>query len=210
MKREKYLVRRGLMLQGVLLVVSLIFLLSMSGWWAFAFSLALIAGVCMYALNEGAYLGDKAVAMQKLIDKQQAEGREIAPERYNEVYDWRVGVRAYIYTVLPFLVIAIVNYILYLSWPEDTLNTMDLIVTILFMPYVQLFSPWIETIDTAIVRLCYIPASLIVPAFVLIGYLRGPVYYERTMKDMMKGSKKKRRRLRVTPKPRKDRNQPEI
>lgn len=210
MKREKYLVRRGLMLQGVLLVVSLIFLLSMSGWWAFAFSLALIAGVCMYALNEGAYLGDKAVAMQKLIDKQQAEGRGIAPERYNEVYDWRVGVRAYIYTVLPFLVIAIVNYILYLSWPEDTLNTMDLIVTILFMPYVQLFSPWIETIDTAIVRLCYIPASLIVPAFVLIGYLRGPVYYERKMKEMMKGSKKKRRRLRVTPKPRKDRNQPEI
>ena len=210
MKREKYLVRRGLMLQGVLLVVSLIFLLSMSGWWAFAFSLALIAGVCMYALNEGAYLGDKAVAMQKLIDKQQAEGREIAPERYNEVYDWRVGVRAYIYTVLPFLVIAIVNYILDLSWPEDTLNTMDLIVTILFMPYVQLFSPWIETIDTAIVRLCYIPASLIVPAFVLIGYLRGPVYYERKMKEMMKGSKKKRRRLRVTPKPRKDRNQPEI
>ena len=210
MKREKYLVRRGLMLQGVLLVVSLIFLLSMSGWWAFAFSLALIAGVCMYALNEGAYLGDKAVAMQKLIDKQQAEGREIAPERYNEVYDWRVGVRAYIYTVLPFLVIAIVNYILDLSWPEDTLNTMDLIVTILFMPYVQLFSPWIETIDTAIVRLCYIPASLIVPAFVLIGYLRGPVYYERKMKEMMKGSKKKRRRLRVTPKPGKDRNQQEI
>ena len=210
MKREKYLVRRGLMLQGVLLVVSLIFLLSMSGWWAFAFSLALIAGVCMYALNEGAYLGDKAVAMQKLIDKQQAEGREIAPERYNEVYDWRVGVRAYMYTVLPFLVIGIVNYILYLSLPEDTLNTMDLIVTILFMPYVQLFSPWIETIDTAIVRLCYIPASLIVPAFVLIGYLRGPVYYERKMKEMMKGSKKKRRRLRVTPKPRKDRNQPEI
>ena len=98
MKREKYLVRRGLMLQGILIIVSLIFLLSMSGWWAFAFSVAFIAGVCIYALNEGAYLGDKAVAMQKLIDKQQAEGREIAPERYNEVFDWRVGVRAYIYT----------------------------------------------------------------------------------------------------------------
>lgn len=30
MKREKYLVRRGLMLQGILIIVSLIFLLSMS------------------------------------------------------------------------------------------------------------------------------------------------------------------------------------
>ena len=77
MKREKYLVRRGLMLQGILIIVSLIFLLSMSGWWAFAFSVAFIAGVCIYALNEGAYLGDKAVAMQKLIDKQQAEGAKL-------------------------------------------------------------------------------------------------------------------------------------
>ena len=51
MKREKYLVRRGLMLQGILIIVSLIFLLSMSGWWAFAFSVAFIAGVCIYALN---------------------------------------------------------------------------------------------------------------------------------------------------------------
>ena len=210
MKREKYLVRRGLMLQGILIIVSLIFLLSMSGWWAFAFSVAFIAGVCIYALNEGAYLGDKAVAMQKLIDKQQAEGREIAPERYNEVFDWRVGVRAYIYTVLPFLVLAIVNYVLFLSWPEDQANILDLVVNIRFLPYLQLFSPWLETIDLAITRLCYIPASLIVPAFVLVGYLRGPVYYERKMKEMMKGSKKKRKRLRVTPKPRKDRNQPEI
>ena len=48
MKREKYLVRRGLMLQGILIIVSLIFLLSMSGWWAFAFSVAFIAGVYLY------------------------------------------------------------------------------------------------------------------------------------------------------------------
>lgn len=112
----------------------------MSGWWAFAFSVAFIAGVCIYALNEGAYLGDKAVAMQKLIDKQQAEGREIAPERYNEVFDWRVG-RAGVYLyVLPFLVLAIVNYVLFLSWPEDQANILDLVVNILFLPYLQLFS----------------------------------------------------------------------
>ena len=121
-----------------------------------------------------------------------------------------MGVRAYIYTVLPFLVLAIVNYVLFLSWPEDQANILDLVVNILFLPYLQLFAPWLETIDLAITRLCYIPASLIVPAFVLVGYLRGPVYYERKMKEMMKGSKKKRKRLRVTPKPRKDRNQPEI
>ena len=99
---------------------------------------------------------------------------------------------------------------LFLSWPEDQANILDLVVSILFLPYWQLFAPWSETIDWAITRLCYIPASLIVPAFVLVGYLRGPVYYERKMKEMMKGSKKKRKRLRVTPKPRKDRNQPEI
>ena len=139
--------------------------------------------------------------MQKLIDKQQAEGREIAPERYNEVFDWRVGVRAHIYTVLPFLVLAIVNYVLFLSWPEDQANILDLVVNILFLPYLQLFAPWLETIDLAITRLCYILLRWIVPAFVMVGYLRGPVYYERKMKEMMKGSKKKRNNARDTQAP---------
>jgi len=48
-----------------------------------------------------------------------------------------------------------------------------------------------------IMRICYIPAMIAPAAAMVIGYMRGPKLREKTLQDMMKGTSKKRRKLKV-------------
>ena len=210
MKTEKSLIWRGYKMYGVLLFINLLFALSMNNIFTFVFAVALLAAIFTHALNEGAYLGDKAVAQQEMIDRQIAEGKAVSQDKYADVYNKKAAIRAFIITVLPMFLLALVNYIHLGSVQEGSTNVLDWVTTILFLPIKQLFSLWEEHVPIGVVRFSYMIGSFIVPFAVFIGYWRGPIYHARMKKQMYKGSRKKKKQQRVFSTIFKDPNRPEL
>ncbi|MBE5766969.1 MAG: hypothetical protein E7335_07400 [Clostridiales bacterium] len=210
MKTEKSLIWRGYKMYGVMLFVNLVFALSMNNIFTFVFAVALLGAIFTHALNEGAYLGDKAVAQQEMLDRQVEEGKTVTQDKYEGVYNKKAAIRAFIITVLPMFLLALVNYIHLGSVQEGDANVLDWITTLIFMPFKQLFSLWEEYVPIRVVRFSYMIGSFIVPLAVFIGYWRGPVYHARMKKQMYKGSRKKKKNQRVFSGVFKDPNRPEL
>jgi len=210
MKTEKSLIWRGYKMYGVLVFVNLVFALSLNNTFSFVFAVALLAAIATHSLNEGAYLGEKAVALQEMLDKQKEEGKEVSPDKYAGVYSKKAAVRAYIITVLPLFALALINYVHTRSVPAGEPTILNIISSLIFLPYKQLFALWAEYVPIHVVNLCYMPGSLIVPLFVLIGYWRGPIYHARLKKQMYKGSRKKKKQQRVFSRVFRDPNKPEL
>ena len=61
-----------------------------------------------------------------------------------------------------------------------------------------------------ILRLAFIPLSVIPPFAMMIGYLRGPKFREKKLKDIEEGSRKKRKKLKVNKKTKTRTARPEI
>lgn len=82
---------------------------------------------------------------------------------------------------------------------------------LLAMPKVASYANAISLSPLTIMRACFIPASVLPALAMYIGYLQGPKIRKKTLEDMMKGTRKKQRKLRVFNKPRKVRKSgPEI
>lgn len=86
--------------------------------------------------------------------------------------------------------------------PEYT-NWVSTVTRVAFMPYVSLIS--LLNDNPYLLYALFIPLSLVMPLFGTIGYLMGPRLREKKLKDIEKGTKRKKRNLKVNKKPRQPR-----
>jgi hypothetical protein len=108
-------VRFGMRILGhylIFVVVSLILLFMVLGTPALIripIMLALIAGFGLIMLNDGGYIGEKAVTMQKLIEKRRAEGHAVDPANERAAFHKKKALTAYAVAVAPLLLAALIN-----------------------------------------------------------------------------------------------------
>lgn len=86
------------------------------------------------------------------------------------------------------------------QYTSEYTNWVAFVTRIAFMPFVSLITLLQD--NAQLLYILFVPLSLILPAFGVGGYLMGPSLREKKLKEIEKGTKKKKRNLRVNKKPR--------
>ena len=206
---------------AVLMLLSIFFVIGIgSTGWQLALGALLLVGFGVLLFNEGGYVGEKACTLGALLDRQVKEGRKIDQQQYSETWSVKNGVRALIVMVIPFLLLATVNAVVYplypeapavqeeetsdsgtgfliedMTEPEDVVtapvNWVQMITRVVFSPYAALFT----LIPAKVLNLLFFPFALLLPACDFAGYLCGPRLRARKLKDIARGKRRKMRKM---------------
>lgn len=225
MKMGFKLAMRGWTYHVMALAIGLMFLSGLgSGVIALILNGALLLGVLVLALNEGAYAGEKACTIAATLEKQVKEGRKVEEKLQSQVYNKKVAAWALIICMLPMLLIASANLIAAPFFPEEEVveteaeeesfsfnydmdeesvesapvNGFKVAARLVFMPYVSVYS----LVSTNTLNWLFVLFSLPIPLMLAIGYLMGPSLRIKKLRDIALGKKRKMRNLKVNKKPR--------
>lgn len=205
---------------AVLTLLSIFFVIGIgSEGWQLALGGLLLVGFGVLLFNEGGYVGEKACTLGALLDRQVKEGRKIDQQQYSETWSVKNGVRALIVMVIPFLLLATVNAVVYPLYPEapaieeeapqsstgfliedmtepedvETVptNWVQMITRVVFAPYAALFT----LVPARVLNLLFFPFALLLPACDFAGYLCGPRLRARKLKDIARGKRRKMRKM---------------
>lgn len=205
---------------AVLMLLSIFFVIGIgSAIWQLALGALMLAGFGVLLFNEGGYIGEKACTLGVLLDRQVKEGRKVDQQQYSETWSVKNGVRALIVMVIPFLLLATVNAVVYplypeapaveeetpdsgtgfliedMTEPEDVVvvptNWVQMITRVVFAPYAALFT----LIPAKVLNLLFFLFALLLPACDFAGYLCGPRLRERKLKDIARGKRRKMRKM---------------
>lgn len=205
---------------AVLALLSIFFVIGIgSTTWQLLLAGLLLVGFGVLLFNEGGYVGEKACTLGALLDRQVKEGRKIDQQQYSETWSVKNGVRALIVMVIPFLLLATVNAVVYplypetpvveeetpdsgtgfliedMTEPEDVVtapvNWVQMITRVVFSPYAALFT----LIPAKVLNLLFFPFALLLPACDFAGYLCGPRLRARKLKDIARGKRRKMRKM---------------
>ena len=207
-------------------LIGLIFISGMGGaWYGLLVNAALILGMIVMALNEGAYHGEKACTLAVSLEKQIKEGRRIDEKLKDQVFNKKIAAWILIIGSLPFLLVSAVNAIVAPFYPEITVdemqvaestvgsfefnyeeqeteeaivNPVNIVARLVFMPYVSIYT----LVSGRVLNALFFLFSLLLPGAEAVGYLLGPKMRERKLKDIARGKKRKMRNLKVHKKPR--------
>ena len=205
---------------AVLMLLSIFFVIGIGrAIWQLALGALMLAGFGVLLFNEGGYIGEKACTLGVLLDRQVKEGRKVDQQQYSETWSVKNGVRALIVMVIPFLLLATVNAVVYplypeapaveeetpdsgtgfliedMTEPEDVVvvptNWVQMITRVVFAPYAALFT----LIPAKVLNLLFFLFALLLPACDFAGYLCGPRLRERKLKDIARGKRRKMRKM---------------
>lgn len=205
----------------VLMLLSIFFVIGLgSTTWQLVLGALLLVGFGALLFNEGGYNGEKACTLGALLDRQVKEGRKVDAQQYSETWSIKNGVRSLIVMVLPFLLLATVNAVVYPLYPEVPVveeqeatgsgtgflvddmtepeeiettptNWVQVVTRVVFAPFASLFT--LVSNDT--LNALFFPLGLILPVCDFAGYLCGPRLRARKLKDIARGKRRKMRKM---------------
>ena len=109
---------RVLMYYGLMLLISLLFLSSMTGWVLYVLNALLAAGFIAIVFNDGGYEGEKAATMRAMVEKQREEGHVIDPVWVKQSFDKKHVAGILLVSALPLFLIAAANLACEPLYPE--------------------------------------------------------------------------------------------
>jgi hypothetical protein len=193
---------------------------------AIILNLALLAGVCGICLNDGGYRGEKACALNASLAKHQKDGRPIDQAQLKNTWTKSTAYRMLAIVIIPFWLIAAVNIIVNPPRPDMPAVSARAETESALPPPVQPLGDETEEsaaasavtpafIINTIARLVFIPYNftyfllsevwlywlfflyaLPFPLAACLGYLNGPKLYDKKIRDMLKGKRRKMRKIR--------------
>lgn len=205
----------------VLMLLSVFFVIGVgSTGWQLALGLLMLGGFGALLFNEGGYNGEKACTLGALLDRQVKEGRKVDAQQYSETWSLKNGVRALIVMLIPFLLLATVNAVVYPLYPEATAveeeqaedvgtgflvedmtepeeveatptNWVQVIARLIFSPYAFLYT----LVPARTLNVLFFPLGLLLPACDFAGYLCGPRLRAKKLKDIARGKRRKMRKM---------------
>jgi len=195
-------------------------------------NIALLVGICGICLNDGGYRGEKACTLNASLEKQKKEGRPISPEAQKNTWNKLMAYRMLAMVIIPFWLLAAVNIIVNPPRPGVQAVITGEEAESRLPPPVQPIGEEAEADETpgavtpaliinTIARLVFIPYNFTYfflsevqlywlfflyavpfPLASCLGYLNGPKLYDKKIKDMLKGKRRKMRKIRSERKPR--------
>jgi len=195
-------------------------------------NIALLAGICGICLNDGGYRGEKACTLNASIEKLQKDGRPIDPAAQKNTWNKLTAYRMLAMVVIPFWLLAAVNLIVNPPRPGMPAVIARAETESALPPPVQIIGDEPEAdevisvitpalIINTVTRLVFIPYNFTYfflsevwlyglfflyavpfPLAACLGYLNGPKLYDKKIKDMLKGKRRKMRKIRAERKPR--------
>ena len=195
-------------------------------------NIALLAGICGICLNDGGYRGEKACTLNASLEKQKREGRPADPAAYKNAWSKMTAYRMLAIAIIPFWLLAAVNLMVNPPRPGMPAVMTRAETESALPPPVQPIGDEVEEDEAAgvltpaliintVTRLVFIPYNFTYfflsevwlywlfllyavpfPLAACLGYLNGPKLYEKKIKDMLKGKRRKMRKIRSERKPR--------
>lgn len=159
-------------------------------WLSVLLTIVLLLSIYYVSFLEGAVEGRKARMFEATMRRQEQD-RGVAPteaEKARFFAPWKGFAAAYI-AALPGIVLSIL--MLFLAPGSQLYFDMTPIIRLILSLYMGTFS-WLEGLMPYI----YLPLSLVLPSIIGLGYLFGPKFYDRMMKQIEESKRKRRRRRR--------------
>lgn len=190
-------------------------------WFFYVSNVVLIAGLGLMLYNDGAYFGEKDATSAHIVRMQIEGGRAVSNEELLRMWSVSKGVKSALIAAAPLVLIAILDMCFKGAFAvgvgeegvEGVLYPVNILARVAFFPFVALF-PLLEPIASAAISpldLAFVPMAFVAPAAAFVGYLMGPHYREKKLKQIEQGSKRKRRNLKVNRKPKvKEPPKPEV
>jgi hypothetical protein len=199
---------------------------------AIILNIALLAGICGICLNDGGYRGEKACTLNASLEKQQKDGRPIDHEARKNTWNKQAAYRMLAIAIIPFWLLAAVNLIINPPRPGMPAVGARAEADNALPPPVQPIGNEAEEDEAAsavtpaliintVTRLVFIPYNFTYfflseaqlywlfflyaapfPLAACLGYLNGPKLYDKKIKDMLKGKRRKMRKIKAERKPR--------
>ncbi|MGI6173432.1 MAG: hypothetical protein ACOYI8_05965 [Christensenellales bacterium] len=114
---------RVLMYYGLMMLLSILFLVGMNGWLLYTLNALLLLGFGALVFNDCAYQGEKAATTLAMVEKQRAEGHTVDPLYEKQVFSKRNAVYLLLTAALPLLLLSAVNLALEPHYPVVEVTT---------------------------------------------------------------------------------------
>lgn len=182
----------GFELAATLMALVLLLPTADIGWLQILLNLGFLAGYGVLLWSDACSAGEAAATISATIARQREEGRGVDPAQQAKAHNPRAAWIGYGVGVLPFFALALVNLAL-------RTDITQFLCRISFAPYVGVFMPLDD--KRAILNALFVLFSLALPVVMPIGYMRGPKLRQMKLEAIAKGSRRKKRNLRVNAKP---------